>query len=108
PAPAEADGGGFSAGGRKLVAIIAHGVQARGDLISLQIAHGFDDLIAAGEGIGAAAVFTVAGKKIGSNGDETVGGELVGDRANPIAEAEDLVDDDDDRRFILALGIDDV
>ena len=47
------------------------------------------------------------GQQVGRHGDEALGRELVGHRADPVGESEDLVDHDDDRRLVLALGIDD-
>ena len=54
-----------------------------------------------------AAVRAHAGEEVGCEGDEALLRELVGDAAHPVGQAEDLVDDDDDPRLLLLLGVDD-
>ena len=68
---------------------------------------GFGGGIHAGEGIGVALVGAEAGEKIGGDDDEALAGEFVGHLLGPVAEAEDLVDEDDDGGFGFDLGVDD-
>ena len=68
---------------------------------------GFGDGVLAGEGVGAAAVGAGAGEQVGRDDDVALRGEFVGHLLGPVAEAEDLVDHDDDGRLLADLGIDD-
>ena len=67
----------------------------------------FHARILIGEGVRATSAGTVCAEKVGSNDDETLGGELVGHFLHPVAEAEDLVNHDDDGRLLFDFGIDD-
>jgi len=48
-----------------------------------------------------------AGEQVRRDGDESLGRQLVGDRSDPVGQPVDFVDDDHDRRLLLALGMDD-
>ena len=60
-----------------------------------------------GNSLGAAAVGAEAGEQVGSDDDEALRGEFVGHLLGPVAEAEDLVNEDDDGGFGFDFGIDD-
>src|SRR5207253_127875 len=97
----------FAVGGGKIYGIVADGGEVGGDLFILEAADRLHDVIAIGEGVGAAAIGAHSGNQVGGDGDEAVGGELVGHRAQPVGEAVDLADDDHHGRFFLDLGVHD-
>ena len=105
--PAEARDGDLSVGCRNLFGIVGCGVEISVDYGCIEAGDGFGGGVHAGEGVGAAVVGAEAGEEIGCDDDEALSGELVGHLLGPVAEAEDLVDEDDDRGFGLDLGIDD-
>ena len=106
-APAEANGGDLSVAGGNLLGVVGGGVEVGGDDGGVEAGDGFDGGVHAGEGVGAAAVGAEAGEEVGGDDDEALSGELVGHLLGPVAEAEDLVDEDDDGGFGLDLGVDD-
>src|ERR1700724_1406817 len=57
--------------------------------------------------VGASSARHVAGVEVWNDRDEALAGELVGDAANPVAEAEDLVDHDHHPGLVFPLRIDD-
>ena len=63
--------------------------------------------VLAARGVGAAAVGAGAAEQVGRDDDVALRGEFVGHLLGPVAEAEDLVDEDDDGRFVADFGIDD-
>ena len=88
-------------------AVVGGGVEVGVDDGGVEAGDGFGGGVHAGEGVGAAAVGAEAGEQVGRDDDEALCGEFVGHLLGPVAEAEDLVDEDDDGRFGFDLGIDD-
>src|SRR5207244_4201463 len=89
--PAKAGNKQFAARGRQLQRIIRDRVQVRGDLVGIQVAHGFHGL-AFGEAAAAAAVRAQAGEQVRSHGDVASGGNLVGEILDPIGHTKNLAD----------------
>src|SRR5207244_12766043 len=89
------------------LSVVGGGVGIGGDDCGVEAGDGFGGGVDAGEGVGVAAVGAEAGEEIGSDDDEALSGEFVGHLLGPVAEAEDLVDEDDDGGFGFDLGVDD-
>ena len=106
-APAEAGDEELAVGGGQLLAVVGGGVEVGGDLVGGEAGDGLGDRVLRREGVGAAAVGAGAGEQVGRDDDVALGGELVGHLLGPVAEAEDLVDEDDDGGLLADLGIDD-
>jgi len=106
-APTEADDGDFSIAGGDFLAIVCCGVEVCVDDRCVEAGDRFGGGVHAWEGVGAAAIWAEAGEKVGSYDDESLPGEFVGHLLGPVAEAEDFVDEDDDRGFGFDLGVDD-
>jgi len=92
--------------GRPL-AVVGGGVEVGGDDGGIERGDGPSDVVLAGEGVCSAAVGAEAGEQVGRDDDEALGGELVGHLLGPVAEAEYLVDHQDDGGLLADLGIDD-
>ena len=106
-APAEAGDGDLAVGGGDFLGVVGCGVEVGVDDGGVETGDGFGGGVHAGEGVGAAVVGAEAGEQVGSDDDEALSGEFVGHLLGPVAEAEDLVDEDDDGGFGFDLGIDD-
>jgi hypothetical protein len=106
-APAEACDGDLSVGGGDFFGVIGGGVEVGGDDCGVKTGDGFGGGVHAGEGIGGAVVGAEAGEEVGSDDDEALRGEFVGHLLGPVAEAEDLMDEEDDGGFGLDFGVDD-
>ncbi len=108
PSPAEACDGDLAVGGGDLFGVVGCGVEVG---VDYGWRRGPRRLWCcrrlAGEGVGAAAVGAEAGEEVRRDDDEALAGEFVGHLFGPVAEAEDLVDEDDDGGFGFDLGIDD-
>ena len=106
-APAEARDEETAVGRGQFLAVVGGGVEVGGDDGGIERGDGLGDGVLAGEGIGSAAVGAEAGEQVGRDDDEALRGELVGHLLGPVAEAEDLVDHEDDGGLLADLGIDD-
>ena len=106
-APAEAGDSEFSVGGGEMLAVVGGCIEVSGDDVGVEAGDGFDGVVLAGEGVGAAAVGAEAGEQVGCDDDEALCGEFVGHFFGPVAEAEDLVDEDDYGCFPFDFGVDD-
>src|ERR1700722_3383053 len=106
-APAEANSSDFAVSGRNLLCVVGCGIEIRSNGIRVKARYGLRGGVLAGEGVGAAAVGAEACEEVGGDDDEALRGELVGHLLGPVAEAEDLVDEDDYGGFGLDLGVDD-
>ena len=105
--PAETDDGDFAVGGGDFLAVVGCGVEVGVDDSCVEARDGFGGGVHAGEGVGAAAVGAEAGEEVRCDDDEALSGEFVGHLLGPVAEAEDLVDEDDNGGFGFDFGIDD-
>jgi len=105
--PAEADGGDLAVACGNLLCVVGYGVEIGIDALGIETGYSFGGGVHAGKFAGAAAVGAEAGEKIGSDDDEALGGELVCHLLGPVAEAEDLMDKNDDGCLLLDLGVDD-
>ena len=106
-APAEARDEETAVGRRQFFAVVGGGVEVGGDDDGIERGDGPGDGVLAGEGVCSAAVGAKAGEQVGRDDDEALRGELVGHLLSPVAEAEDLVDHEDDGGLLADLGIDD-
>jgi len=106
-APAEARDEELAVGRGQALAVVGGGVEVGGDDGGIERGDGLGDGVLAGEGIRSAAVGAEAGEQVGRDDDEALRGQLVGHLLGPVAEAEDLVDHEDDWRPLADLGIDD-
>src|SRR5208283_5303971 len=97
----------LAVGGGQLDRVVGGGVQIGGDGVGVEARNGFDDSLLVGKGGGASPLGSEAGEQVGCDDDVAHGREVVGHRARPIAQAEDLVNQDDHRRLVAHLGIDD-
>jgi hypothetical protein len=105
--PAEACDGDLSVGGGDLLCVVGCGVEVGVDHGWIKPGDRFGGGVGAGEGIGRAVVGAEAGEKVGGDDDEALCGEFVGHLLGPVAEAEDLMDEDDDGGFGFDFGIND-
>ena len=97
----------FAVGGRKLLAVVGGGIEIGHHLVRIQSGDGFRGRIPVGKRLGATAIRPKAGEQVRRDDDEALSGKFIGHLFGPVAEAEDLVDENDDGSFVLDLGIDD-
>ena len=112
PAPAEACYEQLAVGGGNLAGIIGHGVEVRGDLVRIKMAHGLNRRTAhaslpRGEGAAPAAVRSHARKQVGRHRDVTGFRHLVSQILHPIRHPENLMNDEHHGGLVLCLGVDD-
>ena len=105
--PAEARDGDLAISGGNFLGVVGCGVEVGIDDGCVEAGDGFGGGVHAGKGVGAAAVGAEAGEEVGSDDDEALSGEFVGHFFGPVAEAEDLVDEDDDGGLGFDFGVDD-
>ena len=91
--------GDFAVACGKLLAIVGRGVQIGGHDLGIKAGDGLHGCVLAGKLARSAAIGAEAGEQVGSDDDEALCGQFVGHFFGPIAEAEDLVNEDDDRGF---------
>src|ERR1700722_5818192 len=106
-APAEANSSDFAVSGRNLLCVVGCGIEIRSNGIRVKARYGLRGGVLAGEGVGAAAVGAEACEEVGGDDDEALRGEFVGHLLSPVAEAEDLMNEDDDRSLVFDLRVDD-
>ena len=106
-APAEACDEELAVGRGQPLAVVGGGVEVGGDDGGIERGDGLGDGVLAGEGVGASTIGAEAAEQVGRDDDEALSGELVSHLLGPVAEAEDLVDHEDDRGLLADLGIDD-
>ena len=105
--PAKADRGDLAIARRELFSVVGCGVEVGVDDCRIEARDGFDGIILRCKGGGTAPVGAEAGEEIGCDDDEALSREFVCHLFGPVAKAEDLMDEDDDRCFGFDLGIDD-
>jgi hypothetical protein len=105
--PAKAGGDEGAVGGGDLFSVVSGGVEVGENLVGVEAGDGLRSCVHAGEGVGVAAVGASAGEQIRRDDDVAGGGEFVGNLLGPVGEAEDLMDEDDDRDLLADLGVDD-
>ena len=105
--PAESGDGDSAVGGGQLLAVVGRGIEIGQHPGGIESGDGFDAVILAGEGIGAATAGTVAAEQVGSDDDEAFAGQLVGHLFGPVAEPEDFVDENHDGCLVFDLRVDD-
>src|SRR5215469_4671386 len=106
-APAESGDCNLAIGGREFLAVIRGSVEIGEHFRWIEGRDGFDAVVLTGDLGGASAVGTVAAEEVWRNDDEALAGEFVAHRLGPVAETEDLVNQDDDGYLALYLGVDD-
>ena len=99
--------GDFAVGCREVFAVVGCGVEISIHDVRIQAGYGFYRCVLTGEFTGAASVGSETREQIGRDYDEALGGEFVGHFLGPVAEAENFVDENDDRRFGFDFGVDD-
>ena len=112
PAPAETCYEQLAVGGGNLLGIIRDGVEVRGDLVRIKMAHGLNRRtthasLSLGEGAAPATVRPHAGKKVGGDRDVTGFRHLVSQILHPIRHPENLMNDEHHGCLVLRLGVDD-
>ena len=88
-----------------MFAVVSGGVEIGHHDVRIQAGDGFYGCVLAGEFTGAAAIGSEAGEQVGGNDDEALCGQLVGHFLGPVAEAEDLVNENDHGGFGFYFGI---
>ena len=107
PTPTEASHCDFAVGGGKVLAVVGCGVEVGRDNVLVKAGDGFDGRILAWKLAGAAAIGTKSGEQVGSDDNESLAGQFVGHFLGPIAEAEYLVNENDNRGLGFDLRVND-
>jgi len=105
-APAEACYKQLTVRRRKFLGVIGNAIEISGDLIRIEMAHRFRDLILR-HVRGASPIGAHSGKQVRGNRHVTGCSHLVGKILDPVRHAKDLVNEKNDRPLVLGLGIHD-
>src|ERR1700722_2342054 len=89
-----------------MLAIICGRIEVSSHAVRIQPGDGLGDRILTRKLAGSATVGTKAGEQVGSNDNVALGGEFIGHLLGPVAQAENLVDQDNDRSFGLHFRVD--
>src|SRR5207237_7811255 len=91
---------------RKPRGVVAHGMPPRRDGVWREAPNQLDHVIAARQRVGITASRTFSGNEVRCHRNKTIGCQLIGYASNPIAEAKDFMNDQNNRSFVLPLRID--
>lgn len=105
--PAEASDGELPIGCGQFFTVFGCGIEIGENLSGVESGDGLDAIVLCGERIGASAVLAMSAEHVWRDDDEAFCGDFIGHLFCPVAETEDLVNENDDGGFALCLWIDD-